>query len=129
MQHCPCGSSKKYDLCCGPFLEGLQAPATPEQLMRSRYTAFTKADTKHLVNTMRGKPLEAFDAKGTKAWAEAVSWLGLTVLKAPIPEEDIGTVEFIARFKENGKECAIHEVSIFHKIEGRWFYVEGNHLD
>ena len=125
MQNCPCGSSKKYSLCCGPFLEGPKAPATPEQLMRSRYTAFTKADTEYLEKTMKGRPLQTFDARATKAWADAVTWLGLTVLKAPIPEKDIGLVEFIARFKESGKECAIHELSTFQKIEGRWFYVEG----
>ena len=128
MENCPCGSSKKYHLCCSPFLEGLKAATTPEELMRSRYTAFTKADTDYLMNTMQGNPLKNFDAKGTKAWAENVSWLGLTVLKAPLPEKEMGTVEFIARFKENGKECSIHELSTFQKIEGKWFYVEGKHL-
>ena len=125
MQNCPCGSSEKYSHCCGPYLERLKAPATPEQLMRSRYTAFIKADTEYLVNTMQGKPLQAFDVKATKTWAESVTWLGLTVVKAPSPEKDIATVEFIARFKENGTECRIHELSTFQKIKGRWFYVEG----
>ncbi|MCX6989645.1 MAG: YchJ family metal-binding protein [Chlamydiae bacterium] len=129
MQNCPCGSSEKYSHCCGPFLEGLKAPAAPEELMRSRYTAFTKADTEYLEKTMKGKPLEGFDAKATKAWAESVTWLGLTVVKTRHPGKDLGTVEFIARFKENGTACAIHELSTFQKIQGRWFYVEGKHIE
>jgi SEC-C motif-containing protein len=97
--------------------------------MRSRYTAFTKADTEYLAKTMRGKPLEGFDAKEIKAWAAEVTWLGLTVVQAPHAEKNIGTVEFIARCKENGKECAIHELSTFEKINGKWFYVKGKHLE
>jgi len=129
IQNCPCGSYTKYHRCCGPYLEGSSIPTTPEELMRSRYTAFTKADTEYLVKTMRGMPLEDFDSQATKAWAEAVTWVGLTVINAPHPEKDIASVEFIARYKENGNEHRIHEVSTFQKVTGKWFYVKGMHIE
>lgn len=126
--NCPCGSSKDYHMCCGPFLEGKKLPELPEELMRSRYTAFTKGNVDYLQSTMQGKALVGFDAKNTKAWALSVDWLGLSVLKAPPPEKETGWVEFIARFKEAGNEYQIHELSQFRKIEGKWFYTEGKHF-
>jgi len=128
MTKCPCGSSRSYLECCGPFLEGKALPKSPEELMRSRYSAFTKGDTLYLEQTMTGKALERFDAKETKGWALSVQWLGLTIVKAPAHEGNIGWVEFIARFKSEGKEYKIHELSEFHKVDGKWYYVDGKHF-
>ena len=45
---CPCGTGESYDDCCGPLLANVAQAATPEQLMRSRYTAFVTGDADHL---------------------------------------------------------------------------------
>ncbi|HSG62441.1 MAG TPA: SEC-C metal-binding domain-containing protein, partial [Pseudomonadales bacterium] len=37
---CPCGSNKPFAKCCDRFLSGAQHAKTPEQLMRSRFSAF-----------------------------------------------------------------------------------------
>ena len=128
MSKCPCGSSNSYEHCCRPFHKGKALPATPEQLMRSRYSAFTKGDVHYLKQTMRGKALEGFNAKETKAWSQSVEWLGLTIVKAPAAQKDIGWVEFIARYKESGNEYKIHELSQFQNVDGKWYYVEGRHF-
>ncbi|MBU6492427.1 MAG: hypothetical protein KGQ45_06600, partial [Burkholderiales bacterium] len=39
---CPCGGGR-YAECCGRFIDGGQVPASAEQLMRSRYTAYVLA--------------------------------------------------------------------------------------
>ena len=44
------------------------------------------------------------------------------------PDDSTGRVEFIARFKINGRGHRLHEISRFEKIDGRWFYLEGRHL-
>ncbi|MGE4560780.1 MAG: SEC-C metal-binding domain-containing protein, partial [Desulfobulbus sp.] len=40
---CPCESGLPFATCCRPLLSGEQQAATAEALMRSRYTAYTRA--------------------------------------------------------------------------------------
>jgi uncharacterized protein YchJ len=54
-QPCPCLSGGAFSSCCAPYLSGEKTPDTPEKLMRSRYTAFTKADVDYLKKTASGK--------------------------------------------------------------------------
>jgi hypothetical protein len=54
---CPCGSSAAYVDCCQPYHDGT-LPGTPEELMRSRYSAYVKGrwqyvcDTTHPLNPL-----------------------------------------------------------------------------
>jgi SEC-C motif domain protein len=124
---CPCLSQKSYQQCCEPFIVGSARPQTPEQLMRSRYTAYTQGNTDYIEDTMREKALIGFDKDSAKQWALGVHWLGLEVLKAPHPQATRGIVEFIARYEENGVARNIHEISEFARIGGgsRWYYISG----
>ena len=126
---CPCGSKLSYEKCCGAFLDAKQSPQTPEKLMRSRYTAFTKASIDYLMQTMRGQALQDFRPDFTRQWTRQVQWLGLKVLQAPrvADGENVGWVEFIATYKESGEVHEIHELSEFHRADGRWYYVGGKH--
>jgi len=40
MKKCPCCSNRSFSECCEPFLVGKKIPGTPEELMRSRYSAY-----------------------------------------------------------------------------------------
>jgi SEC-C motif-containing protein len=40
--------------------------------------------------------------------------------------ENIATVEFVARYKVNGKAESLHEISLFEKYNGHWFYLHGD---
>ena len=51
MAQCPCLSDLDFDACCGPLLDGSQQPDTALALMRSRYTAFTRADVAYIKDT------------------------------------------------------------------------------
>jgi uncharacterized protein YchJ len=44
---CPCGG-ESYDVCCGRFISGNNIPETPEQLMRSRYSAYVLGEEDYL---------------------------------------------------------------------------------
>ncbi len=126
---CLCGSGKIEALCCLPYLQGQHYPSTPESLMRSRYSAYAKANIDYILQTMRGPAAAGFDAIAAKEWAERVKWLRLRVIKAePVAEEaDCGYVEFIAYYIDQGRRQTLHEVSEFHLIEGRWYYWDGKH--
>ncbi len=45
---CPCHSLKPYEKCCKTFINEVVFPQSPEQLMRSRYTAYTQANMDYI---------------------------------------------------------------------------------
>ncbi len=116
---CPCGSTLEYDQCFGPLLAG-GLPASPEALMRSRYTAFTKGDIDYLVTTLAPDALEDFSREDSETWAKQAQWLGLEIRKA---EGD--QVEFVAKFRMGGKTHAHHEQATFAQVDGAWKYLDG----
>ncbi len=125
MKQCPCGSQQPFDNCCGQFIQQNQLPSTAEALMRSRYTAYTLNNIDYIAATMRGKAAEGFDPVSAKQWAESVKWLGLQVLEHEVVSADRAYVEFIAASEYQGQQQELHERSEFHRIDGRWFYVDG----
>lgn len=111
---CPCGSPSgvaTYDECCGPLHRGERQAASPEELMRSRYTAYAVGDTDYVWRTWhpRTRPEQVSPDPST-------TWTGLEVLVA---EDDV--VEFRAHH-EGGE---LHERSRFAQRAGRWFYLDG----
>ncbi|STY29594.1 putative SEC-C motif domain protein [Legionella wadsworthii] len=127
MSLCPCGSQNTYELCCGLYLDKKQLPETPEQLMRSRYTAYTMGKIDYIKNTMKGKALIGFNELEAKQWAQTVRWIHLKVIDSSMPHPEKGFVEFAARFSDQSKIQTIHEISEFQKENDRWFYVNGVH--
>lgn len=124
MTDCPCGSSASYQKCCGPFVEGKKNPDTPEQLMRSRYTAYSMAKVEYIGNTMYGRASKDFNAEAAEEWAKKVKWMKLQIINSDM-DGDKGTVEFVAHFSDNGRASVLHELSEFVKKDGKWFYIDG----
>jgi len=119
---CPCGSKLDYADCCGRFIDAGQIAQTAEALMRSRYTAYTKSDFNYLLTTWHSSTRpESLDEK------QSQQWIGLKILRTEAGQADDsnGVVEFIARYKVNGRAFRLHETSRFVKEDGCWFYVEG----
>lgn len=121
---CPCGTGQAYISCCGRYLERGEFPDTAERLMRSRYTAFTLDREDYLLATWHAstRPNEL-----TLAAAPPSQWLGLKILQAELgrAEDHDGTVEFVVRYKVNGRAERLHEKSRFVREGGRWFYLDG----
>ena len=132
---CPCGGVA-YARCCGPFHAGKAVPATAEQLMRSRYSAYVLGDTAYLRRTWHPSTCPV-DLETSEADAAATRWLGLDV-KRHTPQDAVhATVEFVARYKVGGRAHRLHETSRFVRLdasgaesaEGRWLYVDGTFPD
>ena len=119
---CPCGSKLEYSNCCQSFIESKLLPSTPEQLMRSRYTAYSQANINYIQETMRGDALQDFDAVDAKEWAQSIKWLKLEVIRSSMSAEDKGLVEFIAYYRYQNKKHQLHEISQFELINQRWYY-------
>jgi SEC-C motif-containing protein len=118
---CPCGSELPYVNCCGQWHAGLalgvHAP-TPEALMRSRYSAYVLGLIEYLQATWHPS-----SAPG-ELELSPVKWLGLDVREAQTTG-DAGVVEFVARFRVDGKGERLHEISRFVREAGRWYYIDG----
>jgi SEC-C motif domain protein len=117
---CPCGGAT-YEQCCGRFIEQGEVAQTAEQLMRSRYTAYTRCDDAYLKATWHASTRP----EQVVAQDDDAKWLGLEV-RRHVPAGDAATVEFVARYKTAGRAHRLHEVSNFVREQGRWFYVDGS---
>jgi len=127
---CPCGSGLSYPNCCEPIISGKKDAKTAQELMRSRYTAFTQANADYLMLTHSSKTRQTKVRKSIEQWAKSVNWMGLSILqtKAGEANDEIGYVEFKALFLENGKLQQIHEKSLFERENDKWVYVSGEHF-
>lgn len=119
---CPCGSTKQYVDCCARFVDSQEPAPSAEALMRSRYTAYTLLREDYLRSTWHHSTRPS--ALGLASDAPT-KWLGLEVLRHEQQDADRAIVEFVARYKVNGRAHRLHEVSRFVREGGRWFYVDG----
>ena len=127
---CPCGSGLSFSVCCEPIISGVKEAETAQQLMRSRYTAFTKANVDYLMRSHSVETQPIKERKSIEKWAKSVIWMGLSILKTEAggPGDEIGYVEFKALYLENGKLQQIQEKSLFRRENGKWVYVSGEHF-
>lgn len=125
-EKCPCCSGKQYSLCCEPFLKGNQTPATAEQLMRSRYSAYAKQDAAYLVSTWHPAKRESTLAGLLSESFPGTEWLSLNVTRCIIGSHDNEAfVTFFARYREKNSINALYECSRFLREDQRWYYVDG----
>lgn len=124
MENCPCGSGKTYAECCEPLIKGDREAATAEELLRSRYTAYTKVETDYLYYTTHPDYKKEFDEKGVRQWAEESTWLGLEILNVKQGSDDSseGEIEFVATYKQKGEKTNHHELAMFKKVDNRWYF-------
>lgn len=126
---CPCGRvdargrARPLTACCAPCLNGTHPAGDAETLMRSRYSAFVRGDVAYLQATWHATTRAA-----SLELDSAARWLGLEVRAHRITGEDAAEVEFVARYRVNGRAVRQHELSRFVREAGRWYYLDGDVL-
>ncbi|GAB2905701.1 YchJ family protein [Paraburkholderia jirisanensis] len=132
---CPCGGAApgrptpakapRYEACCGRYIDaGLPAPNAWE-LMRSRYSAYVLGAPAYLRATWAPHTCPA-DLDVDPAAPDAPRWLGLQIKRFTALDDTHAEVEFVARYKVDGRAHRLHEASRFTRSEdGRWRYVDG----
>ena len=125
---CPCCSGKTYTECCQKAHNNIESVITAEQLMRSRYTAFTQGNGDYLMLSHHNSTCPYNDKQSIIDWANSVIWLKLEIIKSTLGKEsdEEGFVEFKAFYSEGYIEKYIHENSKFVKEDGNWVYLEAN---
>ncbi len=122
---CLCDSSKLFQKCCQRFLNESAIAKTPKQLMRSRYTAYALGNHgEYLMNTWLPETSKGLTSMSLSETTH--EWVKLEVLNSQQKADD-GMIEFNAYYKnDNGSLNVLHEKSRFKRIDGRWYYAEGD---
>lgn len=109
-----------FEQCCGRYISGAQTASDAASLMRSRYSAYVMEDQAYLQKTWhpRSRPVLNLEQQ------EPCKWIGLQVIRHE-QKDATATVEFVARYKVNGRAQRLHEVSKFELEDGQWLYVDG----
>ncbi|MBE1584803.1 YchJ family protein [Nonomuraea angiospora] len=116
---CPCGLPAPYQDCCGRLHRDEAVAATAEQLMRSRYSAFSVGDAAYLLRSWHPSARPArldLDRKTRWVRLEVLETTGGSVVHTE------GTVRFRAHYVERGTPGELEENSSFVRFEGRWVY-------
>jgi len=125
---CYCGSELEFDICCEPYLSGVQKPATAEVLMRSRYSAYVTIAVDYIMQTTHRSTRHLYNKASIEKWAKSSSWQRLEIISKQAGETlDVeGFVEFKAYYLDELKRLRVHhENSNFLKERGEWFFVDG----
>jgi SEC-C motif-containing protein len=124
MKDCPCGSNFQYTDCCGPLIRGTGFADTAEDLMRSRYTAFTENNWEYLVLTSHPAEKKEMARLESALLDPSVHWKKLEILGASKGREQDseGQIDFLAHYVKDGALQTLRESSRFYKVNGRWVY-------
>lgn len=92
--------------------------------MRSRYSAFATHHIDYLIDSHHPETRGEVDRDEIRRFSEGSRWLGLQILRTEDGQEgdERGFVEFVARYKEGGQERLHHELSLFLRHQGRWYF-------
>jgi SEC-C motif domain protein len=120
---CPCLSGEVFGACCGRFLDGSTHAPTAVQLMRSRYTAFVIGEREYLLATWHPSTRPV-----TLEVDRSLGWYRLDIVRTDRggPLDTTGLVEFIARYRAQGRRGELHETSRFIREGRRWYYIDGD---
>lgn len=90
--------------------------------MRSRYSAYVLGLLDYLRDTWhpRTRP------PSLEPMEPGLRWLGLDLKRHMAIDAEHAIVEFVARSKLGGRAHRLQETSRFERIDGRWFYVDGD---
>lgn len=125
MNSCPCGNPKSYSECCEPIHNDHSKAKTPEQLMRSRYSAHVKGLVDYVIDTYHPS---CHAEQEREAIADSIDsdWCGLEVMNTePGKHDNEGFVTFKAYFKQDEQEYCLEERSRFLKEQELWYYIDG----
>jgi len=126
---CFCGSDHSFSHCCQVFIDQKAIkstfPQTPEQLMRSRFSAYATGNSQYIYDTYAKQSRLAQSVEEINEWGESCVWIALIIhastgntitvnttdIKATESHEEF--VEFSALYVTNNTLCVLRENSRF----------------
>ena len=91
--------------------------------MRSRYSAYVEGALDYLRQSWH--PSTRLDMSEP---LQVRTWLGLKIVltEEGTSDHETGVVEFVARYRDNGRGARLRETSRFIREGGRWYYLDGD---
>lgn len=128
---CPCGADRTYSLCCQPFILAEKQVTSPEQLMRSRYSAYAVNAPEYIYRTYTIESQAEQSIDDIKQWASVTKWLKLIIhqtsnYKVDLTNKDYAHVEFSAFYQHLGRLWQMREKSNFILENKAWRYHNGD---
>lgn len=121
---CLCNSKKSYAQCCEKLHLGTAYATTPEQLMRSRYTAYAIKNAEYIYQTYANEKQQENPLNDIAEFAISSRFINLEIVMSDHNEYN-GIVEFCASYFYKDLFCKLHEKSRFIKEENVWKYLDG----
>lgn len=125
-QQCFCGTGKRFSSCCQPFINRemnqktsqLAFPETPEQLMRSRFSAYVTGNSQYIYDTYAKSSQASQSVKEIDEWSKACTWIALKIHSTRADNSDSKAsteqfVEFSAFYITDNILCELRENSRF----------------
>jgi SEC-C motif-containing protein len=136
---CPCGSDISFKQCCFLLINKEEKAQSPEQLMRSRYSAYATKAADYIYQTYAESSRALQSISDISAWAKETKWLKLIIhsasnydvsrniasVKKQHNEQNLPTVCFSAYYQHQGEYFLMKETSRFILEESQWRYLDG----
>ena len=126
---CPCGSEQTFEKCCLPFHNKVTFPESPEQLMRSRYSAYALKNGAYIFETYAKEKQPQNSKEDIQDWANETKWISLIVIEASEIDETSNippTVTFCAKYLVKADLFQMTEKSRFILEDDKWKYLDGD---
>lgn len=121
MVQCFCGAKQSFQQCCEALIKGKNKAESPEQLMRSRYSAFATQNESYLRETWH---TETCPDDLSLPSEQEQKWLKLVIHESREKGAQ-GQVHFTASALQGKNALVLSERSLFLKEGGRWLYHSG----
>lgn len=127
MTFCPCGLEKNVEECCLPIIEGTAKAASPEALMRARYTSHALQKYDFLTTSTHPEFRNDASEDEIKEWSSNMDWERLEIISTSEggSEDETGRVNFVAHYSVKGYPQELREDAFFRKEGEDWYYVDG----
>jgi len=137
---CPCGSGSSFNQCCCLLINNEKKSQSPEQLMRSRYSAYATKAADYIYKTYAESSKVQQSISDISAWAKETKWLRLVIHSASdyavcnVDDKvegsesilnNLPTVCFSAYYQHQGEYFLMKETSRFVLEDSQWRYLDG----
>lgn len=121
---CYCNKPLAFESCCEPLILGKQMANSPEELMRSRFSAYVIQNYDYILATYAPVQRIKLSLNELIDSAASTKWLRLFVHNSE-QKNTSGKVEFSAYYQLDGQVYLMHETSDFIFENKQWYYTTG----
>ena len=121
---CPCGSKQQYEHCCRLIIDQEKWAKSPEQLMRSRYSAYAtysndnNKSAQYIYDTYAKNSQKSQSVDEIADWASQCHWVKLTIHSSS-PFKSLSTNE----------QPLMEKTTVYPTVNFSAFYLIGNKLN